>query len=118
MPYEVSIIENVVRDKPVDGARIEMMKKRGAWQAAATLTRAGSTFVFDSPSPMLDGPFFAPSASAAVRRTVKDREFQKKAAAEPDDMHWIRAEVRIRYRYRSSAPHTRLFRAVGDGTDG
>ncbi len=118
VPYEVSIIENVVRDKPVDGARIEMMKKRGAWQAAATLTRAGSTFVFDSPSPMLDGPFFAPSASAAVRRTLKDREFQKKAAAEPDDMHWIRAEVRIRYRYRSSAPHTRLFRAVGDGTDG
>src|SRR5262245_27364532 len=39
-----------VRDKPVDDALIQAMKKRGSWQAAATLTREASTFVFAKPS--------------------------------------------------------------------
>jgi imidazolonepropionase-like amidohydrolase len=76
-----------VRDKPVDDALIESMKKHGAWQAAATLTREASTFVFAEPSPMLNDPFFAPSVSANVLRTLKDPEFQKKAAADPDAAH-------------------------------
>jgi imidazolonepropionase-like amidohydrolase len=76
-----------VRDKPVDDALIQAMKKRGAWQAAATLTREASTFVFAKPSPMLNDPFFAPSVSASVLRTLKDPEFQKKAAASPDAAH-------------------------------
>jgi len=32
-------VAHSVRDKPVDEELIQMMKKRGAWQAAATLTR-------------------------------------------------------------------------------
>jgi imidazolonepropionase-like amidohydrolase len=76
-----------VRDQPVDDALIQSMKKRGAWQAAATLTREASTFVFAKPSPLLNDPFFAPSVSASVLRTLKDPEFQKKAAASPDAAH-------------------------------
>jgi hypothetical protein len=69
-----------VRDKPVDDALIRMM---------------APTFVFDAPNPMLDDPFFASSVSASVLRTLKDPEFQKRVAAEPDDTQ-----------------------TVGDGTDG
>ncbi len=76
-----------VRDKPVDDELIQMMKTRRAWQAAATLTREASTFVFATPSPMLDDPFFAPSVSAGTLRTLKDPEFQKRMAADPDAAH-------------------------------
>jgi len=76
-----------VRDKPVDDALIAAMKKHGAWQQAATLSREASTFLFASASPMLNDPFFAPSVSANVLRTFKDLEFQKRVAAEPDTAH-------------------------------
>jgi imidazolonepropionase-like amidohydrolase len=76
-----------VRDKPVDDELIQTMKQHRAWQMAATLTREASTFVFAAPSPMLNDPFFAPSVSANTLRTLKDPEFQKQVAAEPDAAH-------------------------------
>jgi imidazolonepropionase-like amidohydrolase len=76
-----------VRDKPVDDELIQAMKKHGAWQEAATLTREASTFVYAKPGPMLNDPFFAPSVSASVLRTLRDPEFQKQVAAEPDAAH-------------------------------
>jgi len=59
------------------------MKKRGAWQMAATVTREAPTFIFDSPGPMLDDPFFAPSVSASGSATLKDPQFQKNVPVEP-----------------------------------
>ena len=53
-----------VRDKPVDDELIASMKKHGAFQEAATLTREESTFIFGKPGPMLDDPFFAPRSRA------------------------------------------------------
>jgi imidazolonepropionase-like amidohydrolase len=76
-----------VRDKPVDDELIALMKKRGAWQLAATLTREYSTFAFAKPSPMLTDPFFPASVSAASLRMLKDPEYQKKLAADPDAAH-------------------------------
>lgn len=76
-----------VRDKPVDEELIQAMKKHGAWQEAATLTREASTFAYAQPSPMLNDPFFAPSVSASVLRTLRDPAFQRQAAAEPDAAH-------------------------------
>lgn len=73
-----------VRDRSVDAALIAAMKKRGAWQAAATLTREIATFVFAKPQPFLDDPFFTRSISANVLRTLKSPEYQKKVAADPD----------------------------------
>ncbi|MDQ2898310.1 MAG: amidohydrolase family protein [Acidobacteriota bacterium] len=73
-----------VRDKPVDDALIASMKSHGAYQAAATLTREISTFIFAKPQPMLNDPFFTKSVSANVLRTLKSREYQAKVASDPD----------------------------------
>ncbi|MEZ5352833.1 MAG: amidohydrolase family protein [Bryobacteraceae bacterium] len=73
-----------VRDKPVDAELINLMKNRGAWQAAATFTREASTFIYAKPSGMLNDPFFTRSISAETLATLKSEDFQKKAAANPD----------------------------------
>jgi imidazolonepropionase-like amidohydrolase len=73
-----------VRDKPVDDALIASMKKRGAFQAAATLTREESTFIFAKPGPLLDDAFFTRGVSPTVLGTLKSPTFQNKVAADPD----------------------------------
>ncbi|MGH9661645.1 MAG: amidohydrolase family protein [Bryobacteraceae bacterium] len=76
-----------VRDRPVDAELIALMKKRGAYLAAATLTREASTFAFAKPLPLLSDAFFARSVSPAVLAILKSAEFQKRAAGEPDTAH-------------------------------
>ncbi|MBK5294941.1 MAG: amidohydrolase family protein [Acidobacteriia bacterium] len=73
-----------VRDKPVSDGLILAMKKRGAWQQAATLTREVSTFVYAKPHPFLDDAFFTKSIDAKTLATLKSAEYIKKAAADPD----------------------------------
>jgi len=75
-----------VRDKPVDQALIDAMKKRGVYQLP-TLTRELSTFVFAQPGSMLDDPYLLPAVSPALLRTLKSAEFQKQVAVEPDTAH-------------------------------
>jgi imidazolonepropionase-like amidohydrolase len=73
-----------VRDKPVDDELIASLKKRGAWQEAATLTRELSTFVYAKPHPFLNDPFFTRSVAPDVLSTLKNAAYQKRAAADPD----------------------------------
>ena len=73
-----------VRDKPVDSALITTMKKHGAFQEAATLTREESTFIFGKPSAMLDDPFFTRGVSPNALSTLKSAAYQQKIAADPD----------------------------------
>jgi imidazolonepropionase-like amidohydrolase len=73
-----------VRDAPVDDALISAMKKRGAWQAAATLTRELSVFVFAESPAWLDDPFFTRSVSPDVIATLKSAEYRKRVASDPD----------------------------------
>ncbi len=73
-----------VRDKPVDAALIAAMKKHGAFQEAATLTREESTFIFAKPAALLDDPFFTRGVSPNVLATLKDAAYQQKVAADPD----------------------------------
>jgi imidazolonepropionase-like amidohydrolase len=73
-----------VRDKPVDDELIAAMKKRGAFQEAATLTREESTFIFAKPSPMLDDEFFTRGLSPSILATLKSAAYQQKIAADPD----------------------------------
>jgi imidazolonepropionase-like amidohydrolase len=73
-----------VRDQLVDQELIDSMKKHGAWQAAATLVREESTFVYAKPAPFLTDPFFTRSVSSAVLAALNDPEYQKKIAADPD----------------------------------
>jgi len=72
-----------IRDAEVDSALIAAMKKRGAWQAAATLARELSTFVYARPQPFLDEPFFTRSVSPKVVATLKT-SYRDKVAADPD----------------------------------
>jgi imidazolonepropionase-like amidohydrolase len=73
-----------VRDKPVDDALIASMKKHGAFQEAATLTREESTFIFAKPGPLLDDPFFTRGISPTVIETLRSPAYQGKMAADPD----------------------------------
>ncbi|MCP5111150.1 MAG: amidohydrolase family protein, partial [bacterium] len=73
-----------VRDKPVDAELIALMKKRGAWQAAATLTREVSTFVYAKPHPFLDDLFFTRSVPASVLQTLKSSDYRNKQQQNPD----------------------------------
>jgi imidazolonepropionase-like amidohydrolase len=73
-----------VRDKPVDAELIAAMKKHGAFQEAATLTREESTFIFAKPGPLLDDPFFARAVSPNVLATLKSTAYQQKIASDPD----------------------------------
>jgi hypothetical protein len=60
------------------------MKKRGAWQAAATLTRELSTFVYADRPKWLDDPFFTRSVAPGVTATLKSDQYRKRMAADPD----------------------------------
>jgi len=73
-----------VRDKPVDDELIGAMKKHGAFQEAATLTREESTFIFAKPGPLLDDPFFTRGLSPNVLETLRSTAYQNKVAADPD----------------------------------
>jgi imidazolonepropionase-like amidohydrolase len=79
----VTGLAHSIRDAPVDDALIASMKRRGAWQAAATLTRELSTFVYAKPQPFLDEPFFTRSVSPRVIRLLKT-SYRDKVAADPD----------------------------------
>jgi imidazolonepropionase-like amidohydrolase len=72
-----------IRDAEVDSALIAAMKKRGAWQSAATLSRELSTFVYAKPQPFLDEPFFTRSVSPQVVAALKS-SYREKIAADPD----------------------------------
>ena len=73
-----------VRDQPVDQELIDSMKKHGAWQAAATLVREESTFIYAKPAPFLTDPFFNRSVSTAVLSALNDPVEQHKIEFEPD----------------------------------
>ncbi len=73
-----------VRDKPVDDELIASMKKHGAFQEAATLTREESTFVFAKPGALLDDTFFTRGLSPNVLATLRSTAYQQKVAADPD----------------------------------
>ncbi len=73
-----------VRDKPVDAELIALMKKHGAWQQAATLTREISVFIYATPQPFYDDPFFSRSISPKVITTLKSEAYQKGIKADHD----------------------------------
>lgn len=77
-----------VRDKPVDAELIALMKKRGAWQAAATFTREASMFAYAKPTAMMDDPFFARSMDAATLATIKSPAYQARQANDKETHLW------------------------------
>ena len=67
-----------VRDKPVDQELIDLMKRKGAWQMAATFTREMSVFAYTKNAPFLNDPFFTKGVTPDVVATLGSKEFQAK----------------------------------------
>jgi len=81
--YGLAELAHSVRDKPVDDALIESMKRRGAIQTA-TLAREASLFAFAKPSPVLEDEFFTRWLSVDVLKTLRSPEYQAKQRADHD----------------------------------
>ena len=82
--YGVDGLAHSVRDKPVDKAFVDDMKRHGTWQMAATLSREGSMFVYGQTPPFANDPFFARSVSAEVVAKLKSPAYQEKMRSDPD----------------------------------
>ena len=79
----IDALVHSVRDKPVDQALIDAMKKRGVWQAAATLSREASMFAYASTPDFASDPFFTRGVSSTTVDLIKSPERQKAQAARP-----------------------------------
>ena len=82
--YGVDGLAHSVRDKPVDQAFIDDMKKHGTWQMASTLSREASMFVYGQTPPFATDPFFTRSISADVLAKIKSPAYQEKMRSDPD----------------------------------
>jgi imidazolonepropionase-like amidohydrolase len=71
MERGLDALAHSIRDKPIDDATIALMKSKGKWQQAATLTREMSAFAYASPPAWLDDPFFNRSVVPSVITTLK-----------------------------------------------
>jgi imidazolonepropionase-like amidohydrolase len=81
--YCVDSLAHSVRDKPVDQALIESMKKHGVWQLAATLSREASMFVYAGAPAFLNDPFFTRGVSPEVIRTLQSAEYRNTISSGP-----------------------------------
>lgn len=82
MERGLDALAHSIRDKPIDDATIALMKSKGKWQQAATLTREMSAFAYANPPAWLDDPFFKRSVTPDVVATLKTPG-QKAVAADP-----------------------------------
>lgn len=74
---------HAVRDRPVDAALIDAMKRQGAWQAASTLARELSMFAYVETPELVDDPFFARAIPSDVRDVLKSEAYKEKTKADP-----------------------------------
>jgi len=86
--YGVNGFAHIVRDQPVDQALIDVMKKKGVWQLAATLSREATMFAYASTPKFVSDPFFMQGVSENVLRTLKSPDYQKAQAADPHFSHY------------------------------
>ena len=81
--YGVDSLAHSVRDKPVDQALIESMKKHGVWQMAATLSREASMFIYASAPPFIGDPFFTRAVSPAALQTLRSPAYRESISSGP-----------------------------------
>jgi imidazolonepropionase-like amidohydrolase len=82
--FGVNGLAHSVRDKPVDEAFADDMKRHGVWQMAATLSREASMFIYGGTAPFLNDPFFSRSVSEKVLTTLKSSSYQKSVTSDPE----------------------------------
>jgi len=76
------IIAHGVRDQPVDGDFVTMMKSHGVWYIP-TLSLDEASYVFAEHPEMLNDPVFAASLQPALRAQFADPAWRAKALASP-----------------------------------
>jgi imidazolonepropionase-like amidohydrolase len=82
--YGVDGLAHSVRDKPVDQALIDGMKKNGTWQLAGTLAREAGMFVYAGNPKFLNDPFFVRGVSTSALQTLKSPQYQNSIKADPE----------------------------------
>jgi imidazolonepropionase-like amidohydrolase len=88
--YGINGLAHSVRDKPVDQALIDSMKRHGTWQMAETLTREASIYTYAKTPPFVNDPFFDRGVSPDTIATLKSAAFQQqmiKADPEYEQFH-------------------------------
>lgn len=86
--HGLDALAHSVRDKPVDAELINLMKTKGAWQLAATITREMSMFVYAHPDKLLHDQLFLSNVDKDVLDTLRSPAYQKKAASDKDFNKW------------------------------
>jgi imidazolonepropionase-like amidohydrolase len=81
--YGVDGLAHSVRDRLLDSATLDLMKKQGTWQIAATLSREASMFVYGSPPPFLEDPFFVRGISSKTLETLKSPQYRSTIRSDP-----------------------------------
>jgi imidazolonepropionase-like amidohydrolase len=83
--YGINGLAHSVRDKPVDQALIDSMKRHGTWQMAATLAREAAIFTYVKTPPFINDPFFDRGLSPDTIATLKSASFhQQMIKADPE----------------------------------
>jgi imidazolonepropionase-like amidohydrolase len=81
--YGVDGLAHSVRDKPADQELIDIMRKRGVWQMAPTLSREASMFIYASTPSFLSDPFFMRGVSPSALQTLRSQEYQGTISSNP-----------------------------------
>ncbi|HEX9579152.1 MAG TPA: amidohydrolase family protein [Myxococcales bacterium] len=79
----VDALAHSIRDRPVDAAIIELMKKRGTFYVS-TFTVDESSFRFADEPALLDDPFLAGALSPEALQQFRSEEYRKKVSADPN----------------------------------
>ena len=74
--YGIDALAHSVRDKPVDQALIDAMKRHGTWQIG-TFTREASIFTLTTTPSYVDDPFFNRGVSPKTIAALKNPEFHR-----------------------------------------
>jgi len=103
-----------VRDQAVTPALINSMKQHGTWQAAATLSREASMFIYGKGAPLLDDPFFTRSVTPETVQALKDPKYVQSVQNNPHFQDYqkflAQAEVNLKKLADAGIPY-------GCGTD-
>ena len=81
--YGIDALAHSVRDKAVDNALIDSMKRHGTWLSSATLAREFALSSYAKTPGFASDPFFTRAVSPDVLKTIVSPEYLKKAAADP-----------------------------------
>jgi imidazolonepropionase-like amidohydrolase len=79
----IDALAHSVRDKPVDAALIDSMKRHGTWLAAATLSREYALFAYAKDPQLAVDPFLTRSLRPQVAKAIASPEYRDKMASDP-----------------------------------